>query len=50
MRKDHGKKTKAMTERVIQKEHPERTVHAGSGLWENCTKTIPELRAEKVKL
>lgn len=50
MRKDHGKKTKAMTERVIQKEHTERTAYAGSGLWEDCMKTIPELRAEKGKL
>jgi hypothetical protein len=39
-----------MTERVIQREHPERIVYGGSDLWESCMKTIPELRAEEVNV
>ena len=35
-----------MTERVVQPEHSERAAYGGSCLWENCMKTIPELRAE----
>ena len=38
-----------MTERVVQREHPERTVYGGSGLWEICMKPIPEPRAEEAK-
>ena len=38
-----------MTEKVMQREHPERAVYGGSGLWESCMKTIPEPRAEEAK-
>jgi hypothetical protein len=42
-------KIKAMTERVVQQDHSERAVYGGSGLWECCMKTIPELRVKEAK-
>jgi len=42
-------KIKAMTERVVQQDHSERAVYGGSGLWEYCMKTIPELCVKEVK-
>ena len=41
-------KIKAMTERVVQQDHSERAVYGGSGLWEYCMKTIPELYVEEM--
>ena len=38
-----------MTERVVQQDHSERAVYGGSGLWECCMKTIPELRVKEAK-
>ena len=37
-----------MTERVVQQDHSERAVYGGSGLWECCMKTIPELYVEEM--
>jgi len=42
-------KIKAMTERVVQQDHSERAVYGGSGLWEYCMKTIPELCVKEAK-
>ena len=41
-------KIKAMTERVVQQDHSGRAVYGGSGLWEYCMKTIPELCVEEI--
>ena len=41
-------KIKAMTERVVQQDLSERAVYGGSGLWECCMKTIPELYVEEM--